>query len=169
MIARKLCFVPVVFWAGCAARNASPDLPLDHPANPAAPEAEFVPPPDVLATEGKAPEPVESGGPHGEHESHSHAGHAQGSESHEAVKKGGDGYPLSVCVVSGEELGSMGEPVVIQHEGREVRFCCKSCVEKFRKDPAKYLTKLDEAKKANEKHEHPTAPPKEGSVPEPHH
>jgi hypothetical protein len=51
-------------------------------------------------------------------------------------------YPLEVCVVSGEELGSMGEPVVINHEGTEVRFCCKSCLPKFEKDPAKYLAKL---------------------------
>ncbi|MFC7337511.1 hypothetical protein ACFQY0_10015 [Haloferula chungangensis] len=52
-------------------------------------------------------------------------------------------YPLDVCVVSGEELGSMGDPVVIQHEGQEVRFCCDSCLPKFKKDPAKYLSKLE--------------------------
>lgn len=51
-------------------------------------------------------------------------------------------YPLDTCVVSGEKLGSMGEPVVIQHEGTEVRFCCKSCIKKFKKDSAKYLAKL---------------------------
>lgn len=51
-------------------------------------------------------------------------------------------YPLDVCVVSGEKLGSMGEPFVITHEGTEVRFCCDSCVPKFEKDPAKYLAKL---------------------------
>jgi YHS domain-containing protein len=53
-----------------------------------------------------------------------------------------DDYPLDVCVVSGEKLGSMGEPFVITHEGTEVRFCCDSCVPKFEKDPAKYLAKL---------------------------
>ena len=51
-------------------------------------------------------------------------------------------YPLDTCVVSGEKLGSMGEPFVITHEGTEVRFCCDSCVPKFEKDPAKYLAKL---------------------------
>jgi YHS domain-containing protein len=51
-------------------------------------------------------------------------------------------YPLDTCVVSGEKLGSMGEPFVITHEGTEVRFCCDSCVPKFKKDPAKYLAKL---------------------------
>ncbi|MFT6862821.1 MAG: YHS domain-containing protein [Akkermansiaceae bacterium] len=51
-------------------------------------------------------------------------------------------YPLDTCVVSGEKLGSMGEPFVITHEGTEVRFCCDSCVPKFKKDPSKYLAKL---------------------------
>jgi YHS domain-containing protein len=52
-------------------------------------------------------------------------------------------YPLETCLVSGEKLGSMGEPVVIQHEGREIKFCCDSCVPKFKKEPAKYLEKLN--------------------------
>lgn len=51
-------------------------------------------------------------------------------------------YPLDTCVVSGEKLGSMGDSIVYQHEGTEVRFCCKSCIKKFKKDPAKYLVKL---------------------------
>lgn len=51
-------------------------------------------------------------------------------------------YPLEVCIVSGEELGSMGEPVVIVHEGREIKFCCDSCLPEFQKDPAKFLAKL---------------------------
>lgn len=55
-------------------------------------------------------------------------------------------YPLDVCVVSGEKLGSMGEPYVITHEGTEVRFCCKECLPKFNEDPGKYVTMLKEGK-----------------------
>ena len=51
-------------------------------------------------------------------------------------------YPLKTCVVSGEELGKMGEPVRIVHEGQEIKFCCKSCEPEFKKDPAKFLAKL---------------------------
>ena len=51
-------------------------------------------------------------------------------------------YPLTTCVVSGEELGSMGAPVVYDHEGTTVKFCCKSCIPKFEKDPTTYLAKL---------------------------
>jgi YHS domain-containing protein len=54
-------------------------------------------------------------------------------------------YPLGTCVVSGEELGSMGDPIDFVHEGRLVRFCCSMCEEPFAKDPAKYLTMVDVA------------------------
>ena len=54
-------------------------------------------------------------------------------------------YPLDTCVVSGDKLGEMGAPYIYMHEGREVRFCCKSCVKDFKKDPAKYLKKIDDA------------------------
>lgn len=55
-------------------------------------------------------------------------------------------YPLTTCVVSGDKLGGdMGPPVILKYEGREIRFCCNDCVKDFKKDPAKYLKKLDEA------------------------
>ncbi len=54
----------------------------------------------------------------------------------------GKPYPLDVCLVSGEKLGTMGDPVVITHEGQQIKFCCDSCIPKFEKEPAKYLGKL---------------------------
>jgi len=51
-------------------------------------------------------------------------------------------YPLKVCIVTGEELGSMGKPVVKVYDEQEIKFCCKSCIKKFEADPAKYLAKL---------------------------
>ena len=65
--------------------------------------------------------------------------------------KPGQSYPLDTCVVSGEKLGEMGEPHIYTHEGREVRLCCKGCLKDFKKDPAKYLKKLDDAEKAAKK------------------
>ena len=56
-----------------------------------------------------------------------------------------DNYPLKTCVVSGEPLGGMGEPVVYQHEGTTVKFCCENCIDDFKKDPAPYLKKLADA------------------------
>lgn len=51
-------------------------------------------------------------------------------------------YPLTKCIVTDEALGSMGEAISLVHEGQEVKFCCKSCIAGFQKDPAKYLAKL---------------------------
>ncbi len=51
-------------------------------------------------------------------------------------------YPLKTCVVSGNALESMGGELRIEHKGQEVKFCCKPCVSKFKKDPDKYLAKL---------------------------
>ncbi len=57
-------------------------------------------------------------------------------------------YPLTTCVVSGEGLDSMGKPVVIEYEGREVRLCCAGCEADFRKDPRSAMKKLDDAAKS---------------------
>ena len=57
-------------------------------------------------------------------------------------------YPLTTCVVSGEKLGSMGKPVELNYQGIEVRFCCAMCVDQFKKDPAKYLSKLSTTPKS---------------------
>lgn len=63
-------------------------------------------------------------------------------------------YPLTTCVVSGDKLGAdMGKPYVFTYKdpkikndpGREVQLCCPDCLAKFKKDPAKYLKKIDEA------------------------
>ena len=56
-------------------------------------------------------------------------------------------YPLKTCVVSGEKLGSDGDPYIFVYQGREIKMCCKDCRKDFEKDPAKFLKKLDEAKK----------------------
>ena len=51
-------------------------------------------------------------------------------------------YLLETCLVSGEKLGTMGKPLEIVHKGQQIKFCCKSCLPKFEKDPAKYLSQL---------------------------
>ncbi len=53
-------------------------------------------------------------------------------------------YPLETCIVSGDKLGEMGKPVVYEYEGREIKFCCKSCIKDFKKEPEKFCKKIDE-------------------------
>lgn len=54
-------------------------------------------------------------------------------------------YPLDWCIVTGEKLGSMGDPVSRTYQGREVKFCCKHCIEEFEKTPALYIARIDSA------------------------
>lgn len=54
-------------------------------------------------------------------------------------------YPLDTCLIGGEKLGSMGDPVEIVIANRLVRFCCSGCIEEFNKNPGLHLAKLDEA------------------------
>ncbi len=54
-------------------------------------------------------------------------------------------YPLDYCIISGEKLGSMGDPIVKEYNGRTVKFCCNRCVATFEKDPAMYIAKIDSA------------------------
>lgn len=51
-------------------------------------------------------------------------------------------YPKNTCIVSGNTLGSMGPVITQVHNGQEIKFCCKPCINKFAADPAKYLSKL---------------------------
>lgn len=70
-----------------------------------------------------------------------------------AAEKSPDTYPLKTCVVSGEELGSMGANYEYVHKeqgkpDRRVVFCCQMCVSGFKKNPAKYLKEIDDAQAA---------------------
>lgn len=80
---------------------------------------------------------------------HDHASHGKTTDTQQAPteeqRRIGDPWPLDTCVVSGEKLGSMGDPIIKLHAGREVRFCCAGCIDAFEKDPEKYLSKADEA------------------------
>ena len=63
-----------------------------------------------------------------------HAGHTMQT----GVKK----YPSDKCIVTGNKLGSMGDPVTLVHNGQEVKFCCAPCVKKFNANPEKYLDSI---------------------------
>lgn len=92
-------------------------------------EKEYTPPPSD-SIPAPAPDMVPPGAPAGS----------------DTTTSRGETYPLDVCIVSGHKLGGMGEPVVYQHEGVEVRFCCAECIDEFKKEPAKYMAKLAAAK-----------------------
>ncbi len=55
-------------------------------------------------------------------------------------------YPLKTCAVSGEELGSMGEPLNVLYGTHLVRLCCKGCKKSLAKDPQAVLAKIEKAR-----------------------
>ena len=62
----------------------------------------------------------------------------------DAAKPQGDLYTLATCPISGAALGSRGDPIVKQYDGREVRFCCKGCIGRFEADKEAGFKKIDE-------------------------
>jgi hypothetical protein len=56
---------------------------------------------------------------------------------------GAKAYPLKTCIVTDNDLGSMGDEQRIVYQERELKFCCAPCVEKFNANPGKYLAKLN--------------------------
>ena len=73
------------------------------------------------------------------------AGYATASEPGPSAQEGLNAYLLEDCPISGQKLGSMGEAIVKEYEGRQVRFCCQGCVKPFEADLEKNLTKVDAA------------------------
>jgi hypothetical protein len=47
-----------------------------------------------------------------------------------------------ICPVSKELLGSMGAPIKVTVEGKDVFVCCEGCVEELKSDPAKFLAEI---------------------------
>ncbi len=78
-----------------------------------------------------------------------HADHADKEEAPEAQ------YPVASCVVSGQDLGSMGEPYAHEIEGRKVYLCCAGCVNRLEREPEKYLEKYDELVVEHQKASYP--------------
>ncbi|MFT5467761.1 MAG: hypothetical protein ACI8UO_002868 [Verrucomicrobiales bacterium] len=80
----------------------------------------------------------------GDGHDHDHGDHDHGDSSSATADPTADGYPLKTCVVSGEELGSMGEPVIVKHGDVTVKLCCKSCIDDFNAEPEKFVAKLNQ-------------------------
>jgi len=51
-------------------------------------------------------------------------------------------YPLSWCLVSGEDLSCREAPISQEYNGQVFQFCCNQCVAAFRHDPGFYLERL---------------------------
>jgi len=82
---------------------------------------------------------------------------AKAPEAAKEEERKSEPYTLTTCPVSGEKLGSMGDPIVMTVADREVRLCCKGCVGRIEKDPQKYLESVDSALAKQQKPYYPLA------------
>ena len=67
-------------------------------------------------------------------------------------------YTLKYCVVSGDKLGSMDEPYVFTNGTRQIKLCCKHCLKDFKKDPAKYIKKIEQGEAKEKAKSKPAKP-----------
>ena len=109
-------------------------------------------------------------GSEGEHSSQKHLAQAHTEHEHGATETSKE--PVSeeainvgnkICPVSGEKIDEKMK-ATYGYEGKIYNFCCSSCVEEFKKDPAKYIKKIEEELSSVLKEE-----TKEGSTHEHHH
>ncbi len=63
-------------------------------------------------------------------------------------------YKLTKCLVSGEPLDVMGDPVQKVYASRLAQFCCDHCAADFEKSPAKFIAMLDKGEAPAESAEH---------------
>ncbi len=59
------------------------------------------------------------------------------------------------CPVSGERIDE-NMKVTYEYKGKVYNFCCQGCVEEFKRDPEKYIEKIEKEgiKKGGEHHHH---------------
>ncbi len=50
------------------------------------------------------------------------------------------GKAQSLCPIQGEKIS---KSLFVDYKGRRVYFCCSSCIADFKKDPDKYIKKLE--------------------------
>lgn len=66
-----------------------------------------------------------------------------------AVKSGTVNAGNKICPVTGEAVDPKN-PVTYEYKGKVYNFCCKMCIEAFKKDPAEYIA-IVEKEKSGEK------------------
>lgn len=62
-----------------------------------------------------------------------------------------------ICPVSGQKIDEKTK-VTYNYKGKTYNFCCTSCVEEFKKDPVKYINKIERQLKNEQEHSSVTAP-----------
>ncbi len=68
----------------------------------------------------------------------------RGVISEASLREMREAYPITWCVVTGENLENSDETTIEYfHKGRLVKLCCKHCIQAFKENSQKYLRDLD--------------------------
>lgn len=175
-IITTLSVAVLLLISGCRTYEISA-VPPGHPAS-----TDAAPAPHYRSTTLDSTTPVDPQGkasdqfgdtPMGEDQEAGHAGHAghgetsAHGEANPPADRTADSVP-QLCPVSGQKLGSMGKPVVVEHAGRYLMLCCAGCVEDFKKDPERYMNPADQGEAAPANEDAP-AQPQDDPKPQPDH
>jgi YHS domain-containing protein len=77
-----------------------------------------------------------------EHSGHTHA---ESETVPQATSKAAVNVGNKICPVSEELVGEGGmQPATYEYQGKIYNFCCPACIEEFKKDPQKYIKKVEE-------------------------
>jgi YHS domain-containing protein len=74
-----------------------------------------------------------------------HSGHMESEAAAPATSKTAVDVGNQICPVSGEKIDAKSK-ATYEYEGKIYNFCCPACIEEFKKDPQKYIKKIDEEK-----------------------
>lgn len=99
-------------------------------------------------------------GSEGEHSSQKHLAQANTKDEHGTTKTTKQKAGLSgeavnvgnkICPVSAEKIGEEMDPVTYEYEGKIYNFCCAGCIDEFKKDPEKFINKVEQELQAESK------------------
>ncbi len=82
-----------------------------------------------------------------------HSGHEQGATetAKQATPEEAVNIGNKVCPVSGEKISDIiksgMKPATYEYKGKIYTFCCAACIEDFKKEPEKYIKKIEEEEK----------------------
>ena len=90
----------------------------------------------------------------GGHSSHQQRAQAQSEHKHVSTDATVQAAPTQVmdvgneiCPISGERIDKETK-ATYEYEGKIYNFCCPMCIEEFKKDPDKYINKMEKQKTA---------------------
>ena len=75
----------------------------------------------------------------------SHEGHGKAPQEKSAAVDAGN----KICPVSGEQIDEAAK-ATYEYEGKIYNFCCAMCIDKFKKEPQKYIDKVNQELQAGQ-------------------